>query len=156
MHLHKSRHTCPVLERFNIDEKANSQSVTLSQNEYKEIIRKDLHLLLNSTSINPRIIHSNDHAKSSGLFYGYYDPWDQHGNHRITKDKLCQIIEDIITKHERRLTHIEVSLSEERSQDGMISINIQGQLSPGVLDQSILFESTIETSKKIFTISQGF
>ncbi|TCI03230.1 type VI secretion system baseplate subunit TssE [Corallincola luteus] len=113
--------------------------------ELRDSVRRDLEALLNSRSSWLEIPEHYEELQASLVNYGLPDFSSMQTSNLEGRQRLCQIIEEVILRFEPRFVEVSVTaLDEEMPLDRILKIRINAYLHADPLPEEVSFDSELE------------
>jgi type VI secretion system protein ImpF len=128
----------------------------MSSEEFKDSVARDVEALLNNRSVLPDDVLKNfPHCQRSLASYGIHDFSSRSLASSVDRAYICRSIETAIARHEPRLTHLRVSLSQEERTTGALRFSISALLVVHPSREPINFDAMLQPSTLQYSVHRN-
>ncbi len=125
-----------------------------STEEYKDSVARDIESLLNNRfMIDEELLDDLPECQRSLATYGIHDFSGLSLANSFDREFICQSLELAIARHERRLTQVQVLLSEDQQTSGALSFSINALLIIHPSREPISFDALLQPATLQYSVS---
>ena len=148
-----------LLERLLDDEPRNPSASgmfkTLSLEQYKESVARDLESLLNSrAAFSEDLLKAFPHCQQSLMTYGLVDFSSMSLANAFERVAICRSLEQAIARHEPRLHNVRVSLERNGRGAGGLHFAIHGLLDVQPAREPVSFDALLQPTTLQYSVSR--
>lgn len=137
------------------DSPAESARRSLSIEQLKDAVARDLEALLNArTIVDESVAASYPQAMRSPLTYGLADFAAMSLNNPEHRAAICQSIELAIARHEPRLRNVEVQLELERRSVNALYFSIKALLVVRPAREPVNFDALLQPTTLLYSVNR--
>jgi type VI secretion system protein ImpF len=129
----------------------------LSIEELKETVARDIESLLNARMVfSEASLKGFPECQRSVLTYGLSDFSGLSLASYYDREFICRSIEQAISRHEPRLTHVHVLLQVDSRATSVLYVAITAVLEVGPAHEAVSFDATLQPSTLQYSVSKGW
>lgn len=129
---------------------------SLSQEQLKESVARDLEVLLNTrTALPGELLQAYPECAASVLNFGLADFAGLSHSGSDDRERICSSVRLAVERHEPRLCKVQVMLAERTGAVNRIDIVITGMLRAHGASEAVSFSAALQPSSLHYSIKRG-
>ena len=129
----------------------------LSVEALKEAVARDVEALLNARMVFPdHVLHKYPECRQSVLTFGIPDISGLSLASDADRAGICKSLEQAITRHERRLSSVAVTLQVDPGATAMLYFAISAALDTGTAREPVSFDASLQPATLRYSVRKGW